>query len=105
MLTILFLLIWRSVATVHGYIQSCSPSNIAIALLRTRGGLKWAIPAALVAVPAYLCVAWLMTVLVDQGASHWLLLLTLVCFIDACKFGALALLVPLMLLRARLIRA
>lgn len=105
MLTILFLLIWRSVATIHGYIQAYAPTNIAIALLRTRRGLKWAIPAALVAVPAYLYVAWLMTVLVDQGASPWLLLLTLVCFIEACKFWALALLVPLMLLRARLIRA
>lgn len=105
MLTLIFLLLWRTVATIHGYVLAYAPSNIAIAHLRSRRGVKWAIPAALVAVPAPLYVAWLMTVLVDHGVTHWLLLLTLVCFIDACKFGALALLAPRMLMRARLTRA
>lgn len=94
MLTILFLLIWRLVATVHGFIKVYAPSNFAIAFLRTRRGLKWAIPAALVAVPSLLYAAYLTTVLVDHGATRWLLVLTLVGFADACKFSALALLSP-----------
>lgn len=99
MLTILFLLIWRSVATVHGYIKACAPSNIAIAHLRSPRGLKWAIPVAFVLVPAYLWAAYSTSVLVEHGASKWLLAATLVCFVDACKFSAVAILAPTLGLR------
>lgn len=103
MLTILFLPIWRSVATIHGYAKAYAPSNIAIALLRTRRGLKWAIPTALVSVPALLWVAHLMTVLVEHGASGWLLVVTLICCVDGCKFSALALLSPFLILKRCLV--
>lgn len=96
MLTILFLLIWRTVATVHGYIKAYAPSNLAIAYLRTRRGLKWAIPTAVVIVPSLLYVAYLTTLLVDHGATRWLLVLSLVCLVDVCKFGTLALLAPIL---------
>lgn len=105
MLTILFLFIWRTVATIHGHAKAYAPTNIAIAYLRTPRGLKWAIPAALVAVPAYLYLAWLMTALVDVGAPRWLLVVTLICFVDACKFAALALISPVLMLTARLTRS
>lgn len=105
MLTILFLLIWRTVATIHGYIKAYAPSNIAIAYLRSPRGLKWAIPAALLVVPAYLWLASAATAQIDGGASTWLLGVTLVCIVDACKFSALALLAPLLTVRTRLTRA
>lgn len=99
MLTLLFLFIWRAVATVHGYVQAYAPTNIAIARLRTRRGLKWAMPVTFVAVPAYLYVAWLMTALVDHGAAEWLYVLTFIAYLNACKFAALALWSPVLWLR------
>lgn len=95
MLTLLFLIIWRTVATIHGYVLAYAPTNIAIAYLRTSRGLKWAIPSAFVAVPAYLYVAWVMTVLVNRGATEWLYLLTFIAYTGACKFAALAVFTPL----------
>ena len=99
MLTILFLLIWRSVATIHGDVKACAPCNVAIAHLRTDRGLRWAIPVALVAVPAYLYAAYLTTIVIDRGGSKWLLVVTLICFVDACKFASLALLSPVLRLK------
>ena len=100
MLALLFLLIWRTVATIHGYVLAYAPTNIAIAYLRSPRGLKWAIPSALVAVPAYLYIAWLMTVFVDHGATQWLYFVTLIAWIDACKYAALAVATPLLWLKA-----
>lgn len=94
MLTILFLLIWRTVATIHGYVKAYAPTNIAITYLRSRRGLKWAIPAALLAVPGFSYAAYVAAHAVGAGASRWLLLVTLVCFVDACRFAALALFSP-----------
>ncbi|MFE6645093.1 hypothetical protein ACFVJS_00925 [Nocardioides sp. NPDC057772] len=100
MLTILLLLVWRTVATLHGYVKACAPSNIAVAYLRGPRGLKWVIPSAVVAVPTYLCAAWLVVGLVDRGATEWLYVAVLVAYLDACKFAALALVVPLRWARA-----
>lgn len=100
MLTLFFLIIWRTVAIIHGYVLAYAPTNIAIAYLRTPRGLKWAIPSAFVAIPAYLYVAWLMTVLVDRGATEWLLLITMICYIDAVKFVTLGLISPFVCLGA-----
>lgn len=94
MLTILFLLIWRTVATIHGYIKAYAPANLAIAYLRTDRGLKWAIPVTLIAVPAYLFVARFTAALVEKGATEWLLLIMLVALIDAAKFASMAALAP-----------
>ncbi|MER6974450.1 hypothetical protein ACFVDI_04360 [Nocardioides sp. NPDC057767] len=105
MLTILFLLIWRTVATIHGYVKAYAPSNIAIAYLSSPRRLKWAIPVGFVAVPAYLWAAKLTTMLAEEGASQWTLVLALVCFVDACKFGALAIFAPIRGLRTVLARA
>jgi len=42
---------WNLSAAIRGYMRFYMPTNIAIDLLRTRRGLKWAVPVALVAVP------------------------------------------------------
>lgn len=99
MLTLLLLLIWRTIATVHGYVRAYAPTNVVIAWLCTRRGLKWAIPLAVVTVPAYLYVAWLMTALVDRGATEWLYVLTFIAYVNACKFAAVALCSPILWLR------
>lgn len=100
MLTILFLLLWRTVATIHGSVKTYAPSNIAIAYLRSPRGLKWAIPAALIAVPTYLYFAWLMNILVDRCATEWLYLITVIAWVDACKYAALAVFTPSLWLHA-----
>jgi hypothetical protein len=104
MLTIIFLLIWRTVATVRGSVKAYAPSNIAITYLRSPRGLKWAIPAALIAIPTYLYIAWLMTVLVDRSATEWLYLITVIAWVDACKYAALAVITPFLWLNALAIR-
>lgn len=63
------------------------PTNIALDALRTRRGLKWGAPAALIALP-YLFIASFTTTLIDQGASKWLYLIALVCIWNALKFIA-----------------
>ena len=41
-------------AAIRGYMRYYMPTSIAVDLLRTPRGLKWAVPVGLVAVPAYL---------------------------------------------------
>lgn len=59
---IIFILAWHLSAAIQRYLQTYAPTNIVIAWLRTRRGLKWAIPAALVASPLY---AWASSALLD----------------------------------------
>lgn len=47
----------RLAATIHYYLQAFAPTNMLLRQLRTRGGLKWAIPAVLLIVPTYLFAA------------------------------------------------
>ncbi len=54
------------------------PSNIVLDLIRTRQGLKWDLPATLLAVP-YLTIAVWCTRLIDNGGPGWLHLVVLVC--------------------------
>ena len=58
---ITFILAWR-ISAIQRYLQTYAPTNIAIAWLRTRRGLKWAMTAAPVATPLY---AWTASALVD----------------------------------------
>lgn len=67
------------------YICAFMPTNIVLDKLRTRRGLKWGVPAMLLAV-VYFYLAALMTVLVDDGASKWLYVVMLVCTWNAFKF-------------------
>lgn len=58
-----------------------------------------AIPAALVAVATYVYIAWLMTVFVDRGATELLYVVTLIAYVNACKYATLAVFTPLLFLR------
>ena len=87
-------LMWNVSVAIRRYLGMYIPTSIAIDLLRTRRGLKWAVPAALVAVPAYLFAAAMASSAVDHGGPGWLNILVLLCGWNATKFAALAALSP-----------
>ena len=60
---------WNVSVAIRRYLRMYMPTNIAITLLRSRRGLKWAMPAALVFVLAYLYAASVATSL-DRGRCH-----------------------------------
>ena len=61
------------------------PTNILLDLIRTRRGLKWGIPAMLLAAP-YLLAASICTNLLADGGPGWLSLLVLLLIWNALKF-------------------
>ena len=54
-------------AAIHGYLRFYMPTNRAVDRLRTPRGLKWAIPVALVATPAYLFAMSVCATIVERG--------------------------------------
>lgn len=99
---IIFILAWHLSATIQRYLQRYAPTNVAIAWLRTRRGLKWAIPAALVATPVYAWASTALLAVIDHGGSSWLGFVVMLCVWNALKFGVNALLTPFVILRFRL---
>lgn len=91
--------LWHLSAAIRGYLRFYMPTNRAVDWLRLPRGLKWALPVALVATPAYLG----LTALAIQGAARpglgWLNVLVFLFFWNAMKFAWLAVLSPLVLLR------
>lgn len=86
-------LLWAASAQVRYFLQRYMPSNIILDLLRTRQGLKWGVPAMLLAIP-YLAIAHWCTTLIGGGAPGWLHLVVLVCIWNALKmmlFGPVSL--------------
>ena len=71
-------LLWTASTEVRYFLRRYMPSNILLDLIRTRNGLKWGVPAMLVAAP-YLGVAAWCTVLIESGGPGWLHLVVLVC--------------------------
>lgn len=94
-------LLWNVSAAIRGYLRFYMPTNIALDLLRTPRGLKWALPVALVATPAYLGVMAACAQLTSRPGLGWLNLLVLLFFWNAAKFAWHAVLSPLMLARRR----
>lgn len=62
------------------------PSNVLLARLRTRSGLKWGAPAMILA-PAYGLLAYWLHAQMQAGGPGWLSLLAVVCAISAVKFA------------------
>lgn len=93
--------LWDLSAAIRGYLRCYMPTNRAVDWLRNPRGLKWAIPIAVVATPAYLG----LTALAIQGAARpglgWLNVLLFLFFWNAAKFAWVAALsLPLMAGRA-----
>ncbi|HMQ66115.1 MAG TPA: sulfate permease [Arachnia sp.] len=77
-------LLWTASAEVSYFLRRYMPSNIFIDLIRTRKGLKWGVPAMLLAGPYLLIAAWCST-LIENGGPGWLHLVVLVCIWNSLK--------------------
>lgn len=77
--------IWILSIYVRSFMQHCMPTNILIAVIRRRRGLKWGVPAMLLAVPCILAAVWCSD-LIDHGGPGWLHFVILICIWNAMKF-------------------
>jgi small-conductance mechanosensitive channel len=102
----MFGIIWGLTARAHYSFRRFMPTNIALDALHTRRGLKWGVPAMLIAVP-YALAAALCAGLVEAGGSGWLNLLTVLFVWNALKFiiAGPATLIRLVSVRSREARA
>ena len=96
----MFRLIWIARVHVRYFLRRYMPSNFVLDLIRTRRGLKFGLPAILLAAP-YLYVAYLLTGLIDTGGPGWLHLLVLACVWNAMKFVFMGPVSVVLLARAR----
>lgn len=81
----MFRIIWVISIHLRNFMRRYMPTNILLDVIRTRRGLKWGVPAMLLAIP-YLFAASTFTALIDGGASRWLYVVALVCIWNALKF-------------------
>lgn len=86
--------------TIHDVLCRYMPTNIIRDLVCTRQGLKWGVPAMLLAVPYFTVAYWLTTLLAD-GESGWLNLLVLVSIWSGIKMLWLGPVSLVMLARVR----
>ena len=93
-------LLWTASTEVRYFLRRHMPSNILLDLIRTRNGLKWGVPAMLLAAP-YLGVAAWCTTLVESGGPGWLHLVVLVCIWNALKMVIIGPVSVVLLVRAR----
>lgn len=77
--------LWTLSVHTRAFLRRYMPTNIALDAIRTRRGLKWGVPAMLLAAP-YLLVASICTTLIADGAPGWLNLLVLLCLWNSIKF-------------------
>ena len=72
----MFRLIWFASIHIRVFMRRRMPTNIVLDKVRTRRGLKWGIPAMLLAIP-FLLIANVCVELVEQGGPGWLHLVVL----------------------------
>ena len=100
----MFRLIWIIDIYVRSFMRRFMPTNVALDALRTRRGLKWGVPAMLLAIP-YCFVAAYVTALIDDGAPNWLYFVALVCIWNALKFAVNGPMTVGLLVRVRIAEA
>ena len=83
-------IVWNLSAAIRGYLRFYMPTNRAIDWLRTPRGLKWAIPVALVATPAYLGLTALTILGAARPGFGWVNVLVFLFFWNAMKFAWMA---------------
>jgi hypothetical protein len=72
----MFRLLWAASGHTRYYLRRYMLTNVALDAIRTRRGLKWGVPAMLLAVP-YLLAASICTSLIADGGPGWLNLIVL----------------------------
>lgn len=80
----MFQLLIAFVSRIYAFFQRAMPSNILIRATHTRRGLKWGVPAMLLAV-VYVVIAAALAQWVAGGAPGWINLFVLVCLWNALK--------------------
>jgi hypothetical protein len=93
-------LLWALSVRIRYVLRRYMPTNILLDLIRTRRGLKWGIPAMLLAVP-HLLAASICTSLIADGGPGWLNLLVLLFIWNALKFFVMGPTSLVLLIRAR----
>lgn len=81
----MFQLLIAFVSRIYAFLQQSMPTNILIRATHTRRGLKWGVPAMLLAV-VYIVIAAALAQWVAGGAPGWINLLVLLCLWNALKF-------------------
>ena len=74
------------VTRIYAFLQRTIPTNTLIRATHTRRGLKWGMPAMLLAV-VYIVIAAALAQWVAGGAPGWINLLVLLCLWNALKFA------------------
>lgn len=91
--------------SARGYgVLRYAPTNLLLNAIRTRRGLRWGIPAMLLAV-AYFYAAAICTTIINDGGPGWLYLLVLLFVWNAFKFLWIGPVGVLKLLRVRYVEA
>ncbi|MGN6199925.1 sulfate permease [Humibacter sp.] len=93
-------LLWVLSARTRYFLRRNMPTNVLLDLIRTRRGLKWGLPAMLLAGP-YLLAASACTSLIAHGGPGWLNLLVFLCVWNALKFLVMGPVSLILLIRVR----
>ena len=97
----MFRFIWTLSVRTRDYLHRYMPSNRLLAAIRTRRGLRWGLPAMLVALP-YFLIAYACSSAVAVGGPGWLHLIVLWACWNALKFIIMGPVSVALLIRARL---
>lgn len=93
-------LIWAVSVRIRYFLRRYMPTNILLDAIRTRRGLKWGVPAMLLAVP-YLLIANVCVQLVEDGGLGWLHLVVLWAIWNMFKILSIGPISAMLLIRTR----
>lgn len=97
----MFRLIWIASIHVRIFMRRWMPTNRVLDKVRTRKGLKWGVPAMLLAIP-YLYLASLLAIIVRDGGPGWLDIFVLISMWSALKMLWIGPISLILLARVRL---
>ena len=97
----MFRSIWITSTHTRGFLRRYMPTNILIDAVRTRRGLKWGIPAMLLAVP-YFLIAITLANHIQSGGPGWLNLIVLLTIWNGIKMLWLGPISLILLARVRI---
>ncbi len=93
-------LIWTLSVHTHDFLRRYMPTNRLLDAIRTRRGLKWGVPAMLLAIP-YLIAAVILRDRTESGGPGWLNLIVLLCIWNSMKLTIMGSVSVVLLLRVK----